>query len=208
MEGSSRLGLLLAALEAILERRSALAGSWAQQYPCGPVAGALQGSPDAFEARHTAISGHPPPGSRLPGSPSNPCPFRRSASLRPGDGRTSGRRRTFARGSWLPCPWPPSRPRRARAVRPPHARRIGYSRSWRPLRITLPSPHTLECPHLVERESQRPRKLGNGVPASFPRPAFHIPYGGRGYSTLLSKFLYGKPPLLPYPPQFQAQPFF
>src|SRR5215213_2428846 len=63
MEGSSRLGLLLAALEAILERCSALAGSWAQQYPCGPVAGALQGSPDAFVARHTAISGYPP----LPG---------------------------------------------------------------------------------------------------------------------------------------------
>src|SRR5918995_56524 len=60
---SSRLGLLLAALEAILERCSALAGSWAQQYPCGPVAGALQGSPDAFVARHTAISGYPP----LPG---------------------------------------------------------------------------------------------------------------------------------------------
>src|SRR5215212_1907491 len=62
MEGSSLLGLLLAALEAILERCSALAGSWAQQYPCGPVAGALQGSPDAFVARHTAISGYPPPG--------------------------------------------------------------------------------------------------------------------------------------------------
>src|SRR5829696_1781467 len=62
MAGISRLGLLLAALEAILERRSALAGSWAQQYPCGPVAGALQGSPDAFVARHTPISGYPPPG--------------------------------------------------------------------------------------------------------------------------------------------------
>src|SRR5829696_4336435 len=74
------------------------------------------------------------------------------------------------------------------------------------LPIALPPP-PLEFPHLVERESQRLRKLGNGVPASFPRPAFHIPYGGRGYPTLLGEFLYGKPPLLPYPPQLQAQPF-
>src|SRR5215207_2188286 len=76
-----------------------------------------------------------------------------------------------------------------------------------PLLPTTLRPPPLEFPHLVERESQRPRKLGNGVPASFPRPAFHIPYGGRGYSTLLGEFLYGKPSLLPYPPQFQAQPF-
>src|SRR5215217_6723870 len=75
-----------------------------------------------------------------------------------------------------------------------------------PLPTTLPPP-PLEFPHLVERESQRLRKLGNGVPASFPCPALHIPYGGRGYPTLLGEFLYGKPPLLPYPPQLQAQPF-
>src|SRR5215213_11294686 len=75
MPASSRLGLLLAALDAILERRSALAGSWAQQYPCGPVAGALQGSPFALVARHTAISGYPPPGSSPPGSPSSRAPF-------------------------------------------------------------------------------------------------------------------------------------
>src|SRR5829696_5802188 len=75
------------------------------------------------------------------------------------------------------------------------------------LRTTLRPPPP-EFPHLVERESQRPRKLGNGVPASFPRPAFHIPYGGRGYPTLLGEFLYGKPPLLPYPSQLKAQTFF
>src|SRR5215204_736234 len=74
------------------------------------------------------------------------------------------------------------------------------------LPITLPPP-PLECPHLVERESQRLRKLGNSVPASFPRPAFHAPYGGHGHPALLGEFLYGKPPLLPYPPQLQAQPF-
>src|SRR5918997_7054784 len=68
---SSRLGLLLAAFEAILERCSALAGSWAQQYPCGPLAGALQGSPFALVARHTAISGGPPPG--LPAKPALFC---------------------------------------------------------------------------------------------------------------------------------------
>src|SRR5215204_6002039 len=76
-----------------------------------------------------------------------------------------------------------------------------------PLLPTTLRPPPLEFPHLVKRESQRLRKLGNGVPACFPRPAFHIPYGGRGYSTLLGEFLYGKPPLLPYPPQLQAQPF-
>src|SRR5215203_1335615 len=80
-------------------------------------------------------------------------------------------------------------------------------RVMRPLLPTTLRPPSLESPHLVERESQRLRKLGNGVPASFPRPAFHIPYGGRGYPTLLGEFLYGKPPLLPYPPQLQAQPF-
>src|SRR5215210_6798860 len=64
-----------------------------------------------------------------------------------------------------------------------------------PLLPTTLRPPPLEFPHLVERESQRLRKLGNGVPACFPRPAFHIPYGGRGYSTLLGEFLYGKPPL-------------
>src|SRR5215212_447778 len=83
---------------------------------------------------------------------------------------------------------------------------------WSPLAMppllptTLPPP-PLEFPHLVERESQRLRKLGNSVPASVPRPAFHNPYGGRGYPTLLGEFLYGKPPLLPYSPQLQAQPF-
>src|SRR5215217_7575626 len=77
-----------------------------------------------------------------------------------------------------------------------------------PLLPTTLRPPPLEFPHLVERESQRLRKLGNGVPACFPRPAFHLPYGGRGYPTLLGEFLYGKPPRLPYPPQFQAYPFF
>src|SRR5215212_2257942 len=77
----------------------------------------------------------------------------------------------------------------------------------RPLLPTTLRPPSLESPHLVERESQRLRKLGNGVPASFLRPALHIPYGGRGYPTLLGEFPYGKPPLLPYPPQLQAQPF-
>src|SRR5215212_6501103 len=63
MDESSRLGLLLAALEAILRRLSRLAGSWAQQNPCGPVAASVQGSPFALVARHEAISGYPPPGS-------------------------------------------------------------------------------------------------------------------------------------------------
>src|SRR5215208_3508996 len=85
---------------------------------------------------------------------------------------------------------------------------IRRSRVMPPLLPTTLRPPPLECPHLVERESQRLRKLGNGVPASFPRPAFHIPYGGRGYPTLLGELLYGKPPLLPYPPQLQAQTFF
>ena len=58
---SSRLGLLLAALEAILRRFSRLAGSWAQQSPCGPLADSVQGSPFALVARQTAISGYPPP---------------------------------------------------------------------------------------------------------------------------------------------------
>ena len=62
MEESSRLGLLLAALEAILLRFSRLAGSWAQQSPCGPLAARVQGSPFALVARHEAISGYPPPG--------------------------------------------------------------------------------------------------------------------------------------------------
>src|SRR5829696_336926 len=74
------------------------------------------------------------------------------------------------------------------------------------LPITLPPP-SLECPHLVKRESQRPRKLGNGVPASFPRSAFHAPYGGHGYPALLGEFLYGKPHLLALPREHQAQPF-
>src|SRR5215211_1558990 len=59
---SSRLGfLLLAAFEAILRRFLRLVGSWAQQNPCGPLADSVQGSPFALVARHTAISGGPPP---------------------------------------------------------------------------------------------------------------------------------------------------
>src|SRR5215208_5292792 len=85
---------------------------------------------------------------------------------------------------------------------------IRRSRVMPPLLPITLRPPPLELPHLVERESQRLRKPGNGVPASFPRPAFHIPYGGRGYSTPLGEFLYGKPPLLSYPPQFRAQPIF
>jgi hypothetical protein len=33
-----------------------LAGSWAQQYPCCPVASSLQRSPFAFTAAHLPIS--------------------------------------------------------------------------------------------------------------------------------------------------------
>src|SRR5215212_11775902 len=61
MDESSRLGLLLAALEAILRRLSRLAGSCAQQSPCGPLAASVQGSPFALVARQTAISRHLPP---------------------------------------------------------------------------------------------------------------------------------------------------
>jgi hypothetical protein len=61
MECSYLLGLVLAAFEAILRRLSLLAGSCAQQNPCGLLAASVQGSPFALVARHTPISGYPPP---------------------------------------------------------------------------------------------------------------------------------------------------
>src|SRR5215211_5730499 len=42
-----------AALDAALLRRSACSGEWAQQSPCDPLAGNVQGSPFALVARHT-----------------------------------------------------------------------------------------------------------------------------------------------------------
>src|SRR5215212_5453993 len=68
---------------------------------------------------------------RLAGAP----PLRRvlpsSASLWPGNGRTSGHRWGYARWSWLPRLWPPSRPPRVVAFRPPPARLVGLYRSCR-----------------------------------------------------------------------------
>src|SRR5918992_2819298 len=51
-----------------------------------------------------------------------------SASLRPGNRRTSGRRGDFPRLSWLPSLWAPSRPPRALAVQP---RRAWWSGPYR-----------------------------------------------------------------------------
>src|SRR5215217_2389173 len=64
--------------------------------------------------------------------------------------------------------------------------------------LVLPLP-PLEFPHLLERKPQRLGKLGNGVHTSFPRPALHLPYGGRGYPALLREHFYTEPLLLPYP---------
>src|SRR5215212_4327398 len=57
----SRVGLARAALDAILLRASAWAGSWAQQKPCGPSADLWQRSPSGLIALHLLISGAPPP---------------------------------------------------------------------------------------------------------------------------------------------------
>src|SRR5829696_2800620 len=49
-----------AALDAALLRRSACSGEWAQQSPCDPLAGNVQGSPFALVARHTLTCEAPP----------------------------------------------------------------------------------------------------------------------------------------------------
>src|SRR5215204_3918262 len=49
-----------AAREAILLRCSRLAGSCAQQSPCGPLAGSVQSSPFALVSRHLLIYGFTP----------------------------------------------------------------------------------------------------------------------------------------------------
>src|SRR5215208_3085557 len=49
-----------AALDAALLRRSACSGEWAQQSPCDPLAGSVQGSPFALVARHRFICEAPP----------------------------------------------------------------------------------------------------------------------------------------------------
>src|SRR5215203_6229484 len=52
---TSALGLARAALDAALRRFSAFSGAWAQQSPCDPLAGKVQGSPFALVARHRFI---------------------------------------------------------------------------------------------------------------------------------------------------------
>jgi hypothetical protein len=63
---------------------------------------------------------------RSPAPPASDPPHRRvptsSASLRPGDGHTSGRWRGFSRWSWLLSLWAPSRQPRALASHPFYAR--------------------------------------------------------------------------------------
>src|SRR5215204_5075391 len=60
MARTSALGLARAALDAALRRFSAFSGAWAQQSPCDPLAGKVQGSPFALVARHTSICGPTP----------------------------------------------------------------------------------------------------------------------------------------------------
>src|SRR5215204_4847542 len=57
---TSRLPFDLAALDAALPRFSAFSGAWAQQSPCEPVAGSVQGSPFALVARQMPICGPTP----------------------------------------------------------------------------------------------------------------------------------------------------